>query len=176
MPAPLHTSNPAEFLRLEGLYIFEQNPPGFVRGASLGTVGVFGPTTKGPVDTPVLITSETRFLEVFGGRDFGGGGALVNKTWRSLLNKPFGSLFVVRAAAAGAVLASFSQDDAADGTGTEIVGHSGSQEKTKTWMALWPGQKLGGVVMSNSEYANPGKLAARLLEVVMPQDMPPPGR
>ena len=62
------------------------------------------------------------------------------------------------------------------GTGIEIVGHSGSQEKTRTWMALWPGQKLGGVVMSNSEYANPGKLAARLLEVVMPQDMPPPGR
>ena len=64
----------------------------------------------------------------------------------------------------------------ASGTGIEIVGHSGSQEKTRTWMALWPGQKLGGVVMSNSEYANPGKLAARLLEVVMPQDMPPPGR
>ena len=37
-------------------------------------------------------------------------------------------------------------------------------------MALWPEQKLGVVVMSNSEYANPGKLAARLLELVMPQD------
>ena len=64
----------------------------------------------------------------------------------------------------------------ASGTGTEIVGHSGSQEKTKTWMALLPGRKLGVVLMSNSEYANPRKLAARLLEVVMPQDMPPPGR
>ena len=58
----------------------------------------------------------------------------------------------------------------ANGTGIEIVGHSGSQEKAKTWMALWPEQKLGVVVMSNSEYANPGKLAARLLELVMPQD------
>ena len=57
-----------------------------------------------------------------------------------------------------------------NGTGIEIIGHSGSQEKTKTWMALWPEQKLGVVVMSNSEYANPGKLAERLLEVVIPQD------
>ena len=64
----------------------------------------------------------------------------------------------------------------ASGTGTEIVGHSGSQEKTKTWMALLPGRKLGVVLMSNSEYANPRKLAARLLEVVMPRDSPPPGR
>ncbi len=62
------------------------------------------------------------------------------------------------------------------GAGLEIVGHSGSQEKTKTWMALLPRQKLGVVVMSNSEYAKPGKLAARLLEVVMQQTAPPPGR
>jgi hypothetical protein len=43
-------------------------------------------------------------------------------------------------------------------------------------MALLPEQKLGVVVMCNSEYANPGKLAARLLKVVMPKDTPPPGQ
>jgi hypothetical protein len=37
-------------------------------------------------------------------------------------------------------------------------------------MALWPEQKRGVVVMCNSEYANPGKLAARLLKIVMLQD------
>jgi len=58
----------------------------------------------------------------------------------------------------------------ANGTGIEIIGHSGSQEKTKTWMALCPEKNLGVVVMSNSEYANPGKLAARLLKIVIPQD------
>ena len=58
----------------------------------------------------------------------------------------------------------------ADGTGIEIVGHSGSQEKTKTWMALWPEKKLGVVLMSNSKYANPRRLAGRLLEAVMQQD------
>ena len=61
----------------------------------------------------------------------------------------------------------------ANGTGIEIVGHSGSQEKTKTWMALWPQKKLGVVVMSNSEYANPRRLAGRLLEVVMPKGLQP---
>ena len=61
----------------------------------------------------------------------------------------------------------------ANGTGIEIVGHSGSQEKTKTWMALWPQKKLGVVVMSNSEYASPRRLAGRLLEVVMPKGSQP---
>lgn len=121
MPAPFTTTNPSEFLRLEGLYIFEQNPPGFVRGVSLGVVGIFGPTTKGPVDEPVLITSEARFLEVFGGRDYGGGGALINKTWRALLNKPFGRLWISRAAAGDAVLASFTEEDTDGGGGVAIV-------------------------------------------------------
>lgn len=121
MPAPFFTSNPAEFQRLEGLYIFEQNPPGFIRGVSLGAVGVFGPTVRGPVDTPVEITSEARFLEVFGGRDYGLGGAIVNKVWRALLNKPFGKLVVVRAAAAAAVKASFTLETAAGGAGTAVL-------------------------------------------------------
>ena len=121
MPAPLFTSNPSEFTRLEGLYIFEQNPPAFVRGISLGTVGVFGRTTKGPVDEPVLITSEARFLEVFGGRDYGQGGALINTVWRSLLNKPFGALYVVRAANSGDLPASFNAEDTDGGAGAEIA-------------------------------------------------------
>jgi hypothetical protein len=37
-------------------------------------------------------------------------------------------------------------------------------------MALWPEQKLGVVVMCDSEYASPGKLAAQFLKIVMPQD------
>ncbi len=124
MPAPLFTSNPSEFTRLEGLYIFEQNPPGFVRGVSLGTAGVFGQCVRGPVDTPVTITSESRFLEVFGGRDFtadGSGGARVGQVHRDLLNKPFGTLIVVRALATAAAIASFNQEDTDGGAGAEII-------------------------------------------------------
>jgi hypothetical protein len=123
MPAPLFTSNPAEFTRLEGLYIFEQNPPGFIRGVSLGTVGIFGRCVKGPVDTPVEITSEARFLEVFGGRSLNadGTGALVGDVWRDLLNKPFGKLVIVRAALAADATASFNQEDTDGGAGAEII-------------------------------------------------------
>jgi hypothetical protein len=124
MPAPLFTSNPSEFTRLEGLYIFEQNPPGFIRGVNLGTVGIFGRCVRGPVDTPVTITSESRFREVFGGRDLtadGSGGAIIGDVWRDLLNKPFGTLVVVRAALAADATASFNQEDTDGGAGAEII-------------------------------------------------------
>ncbi len=56
----------------------------------------------------------------------------------------------------------------ANGKGILLVGHSGAQEKTRTYMTLWPAQKMGVVVMTNSEHANVAKLAGRLLSVVMP--------
>lgn len=120
-PAPLATSNPADYQRLEGVYITERNPPGFIRGVSLNTVGIFGQTTRGPVDTPVEITSESRFLEVFGGRDYGNGGALINHVWRDLLNKKFGKMFIVRALATAAVAASFTFEEGVDGSGTAVL-------------------------------------------------------
>lgn len=121
MPAPLFTSNPAEYVRLEGVYVTERNPPGFVKGVSLNTVGVFGQTTRGPVDTPVEITSEARFLEVFGGRDYGNGGTLINQIWRDMLNKPFGKMVVVRAAATAAATASLTCEEGVDGAGTAVL-------------------------------------------------------
>jgi hypothetical protein len=121
LPAPLFTTNPAEYVRLEGLYVTERNPPGFIQGVSLNTVGVFGQTTRGPVDTPVEITSEARFKEVFGGRDYGNGGTLINHVWRDMLNKPFGKMVVVRALAAAAAKASFTFEEGVDGTGTAVV-------------------------------------------------------
>ena len=121
MPAPLFTTNPAEFTRLEGLYVYETTPPGFIRGVSLGTAAVFGRCVRGPVDTPLEITSESRFLEVFGGRDYGAGGTLIGHIWRDLLNKPFGKLIVCRAADADATTTSFTHETAADGAGTAVL-------------------------------------------------------
>lgn len=97
-----------------GLYIKERNPPATVRGATnQGVVGIAGACVKGPVDKLVEINSEQRFLEVFGGRDGGGGGALEGEVWKALLNKPFGKLFVVRAAAAAATTAEKDFNDGA---------------------------------------------------------------
>ena len=46
------------------------------------------------------------------------------------------------------------------GTGKELqVAHSGGQEKTRTRMVIFPGKRMGVVVMSNSEHCNSKNLA-----------------
>ena len=105
MPAPFFTQNLGEFTRLEGVYIFEKNPPAFVRGVFLGVVGIAGQTLRGPVGYPVEITSEARFAEVFGGRSYTGSTTSVNKVREFLMNKPFGKVVISRVAAAGAAIA-----------------------------------------------------------------------
>jgi CubicO group peptidase (beta-lactamase class C family) len=48
-----------------------------------------------------------------------------------------------------------------NGTGEELrVAHSGAQEKTRTRMVIFPGKRMGVVVMSNSEHCNSKSLAA----------------
>ncbi len=58
----------------------------------------------------------------------------------------------------------------ADDKGVLLVGHSGAQEKTRTYMLLWPAQKMAVVAMTNSEHANIGKITGRLLSVLWPPD------
>lgn len=115
MPAPYFTTNDSDFSQLEGVYIKETNPPATVVETSLNTVGVFGVTLKGP-STPVLIGSEARFIDVFGGGYLAG--VNINKVWTSILNKGFSSLYVCRVAAAAAVKASFTCETATAGGGT----------------------------------------------------------
>lgn len=98
------TSNPAEYEKLEGLYVTERKPEAQVRGANANTVGMAGRCVRGPL-TPQRITSAGRFLEVYGGRDYSAGGALVGEVWKALLNKPFGTIVVRRVSAAAAVTA-----------------------------------------------------------------------
>lgn len=119
MPAPLFTTNDADVSQLEGVYIKETNPPATVAEQSLNTVGIFGPTLKGPIGQAVLITSEARFIEVYGGGYLDG--VNINKVWTSLLNKGFSSLYVARVAAAAAVKASFTCESAAAGGGVTTI-------------------------------------------------------
>ena len=99
------TSNPSEFNRLEGLYVSERLPPGFIRGRSLSTVGMAGKCVRGPL-TPQTINSTARFLEVYGGRAYTlAGGTLIGEIWKALINKPFGPIVVRRVAAAAAATA-----------------------------------------------------------------------
>lgn len=119
MTAPLFTTNDADVTQLEGVYIKETTPPGTVQETSLNTVGVFGATLKGPVGVPVNITSEQRFIDVFGGGYLNG--VQINKVWTSILNKGFSNLYVARVFAAAAVKASFTPESAAGGAGTAVL-------------------------------------------------------
>jgi phage tail sheath protein FI len=119
MPAPLFTTNDADITQLEGVYIKETNPPASVGEVSLNAVGVFGATLKGPTGVPVLITSEQRFIDVFGGGYLSG--VNINKVWTSILNKGFSQLYVARVFAAAAVKASFTLESASGGAGTTTI-------------------------------------------------------
>lgn len=116
-----YSTNPAEWAALEGIYVAESAPPGGIVGANVNKVAIAGACVRGPVDTPVEITSPARFFEVFGGRDYGSGGTLIGEVWEALLNKPFGPIVVVRACASAAVKASFSAETLANGSGTAVL-------------------------------------------------------
>lgn len=108
MPTEIfYTSNEQDYTRLEGVYVNEKDPPGFVRGADLSAIGVIGVTVRGPTDIQE-ITSMPRFAEIYGGRDYGSGGTLINKIWKDLIAKPWGKLYVKRVTDASAVAGSVS--------------------------------------------------------------------
>lgn len=119
MTAPFFTNNDADITQLEGVYIKETLPPATVAAVSLNTIGVFGTTLKGPTTAPINITSEQRFIDVFGGGYLSG--VRVNNVWTSILNKGFSNLYVVRVAAAAAVAASFTLESASGGAGTAVL-------------------------------------------------------
>lgn len=114
------TTNPSDFSKLEGLYVSERKPPGFIRGRDLSTIGLAGRCVRGP-DAPQEITSAGTFIDIYGERDYGSGGALIGQVWAALLNKPFGSLVIRRVRASDAVKASFTLETAAGGAGTDVL-------------------------------------------------------
>lgn len=105
MPAPYFSTNANDWPALEGLYVSERDAPAQVTGVNLNKIGVCGTAVRGPVNQIVDIGSEARFLQVFGGRDRGSGGAIASNLWKALLAKKFGSISVVRVAAAAAATA-----------------------------------------------------------------------
>lgn len=114
------TTNPSDFQKLEGLYIAERGPTGFIRAADLSTTGIAARCVRGP-DTAQIITNVGRFLDIFGARDFGTGGAVVGQAWAALLNKAFGTLVIQRVRASDAVAASFTLETATGGAGTAVL-------------------------------------------------------
>jgi hypothetical protein len=139
-----YTSNPADYSKLEGLYVSEQNPPGFIQGADVSITGIAGKCVRGPTDHCVEITSPGRFLEVFGGRDKtanGSGGARIGEVHAALLNKKFGTVIVRRVAASDATKASHAFSDAVPTQIMQVVASS---------VGSW-GQNITAEVMDASD-------------------------
>jgi hypothetical protein len=118
---PLFTTNPADIPELEGLYIMESSPQASVQGVNLNGTRMAFESVRGPVGRAVVITSPSRFLDVYGGRDYGQGGAIIGRGWLSLTNRKFGTLLCARACAADAVAASSTLEDAAGGSGAAVL-------------------------------------------------------
>lgn len=135
------TSNPAEFTQLEGVYINERPPPGFVQAADISLVGFAGQCVRGPTE-PLLITSTARFEEVYGARDYGAGGPLVGRVWEALINKPFGAIVVRRVVAADAAAGTA---DLSDAVPTAIVNVEASS------VGAWSLASNGGPTVSVEE-------------------------
>lgn len=105
MGSVVFSNNAAEWTRVEGLSVSEDPPPTQIRGVVLNRTGVAGECVRGPVNKRISISGEGRFKEVFGGRSRDGTGAITGLVWKALLNKRFGGLDVIRAAAASAATA-----------------------------------------------------------------------
>lgn len=120
MSAPRFITSEAQ-LGAPGVYVIEQAPAIPTRGQRRRVAGFVGECVRGPVNKPVLCSSYQRFLDVFGGRDRNGGGPILGKVWKSLQNKRWGQFYVVRAAAAAAVAASYTLETTVGGAGTAIV-------------------------------------------------------
>lgn len=122
MPLPRFQTSLNDSFGAPGVYVQERAVQGPLRGIFRGTTGFVGECVRGPVNRVVLCPNYQRFKDVFGERDYGiNGGTLRGQIWWALQGKSFGKLYIVRAAAAAAVLASFTLETAAGGGGTQVL-------------------------------------------------------
>jgi serine beta-lactamase-like protein LACTB, mitochondrial len=77
---------------------------------------------------------------------------------RELVSEKAEAMMWTPQALSGGKVTSYGLGFSVDGKGDRLrVAHSGSQEKTKTRMVLYPRQNSAVVVMTNCEWANPGR-------------------
>ena len=84
----MYTTNPNEWTRLEGVYVNRKKPDPRITGANVNTVGMLFSSVRGPL-TPQIVGSPAQATALYGGRDAGGGGAIVGQGWLACLNRAF---------------------------------------------------------------------------------------
>ena len=98
----MYTTNPNEWTRLEGVYVNRKKPDPRITGANVNTVGMLFSSVRGPL-TPQIVGSPAQATALYGGRDAGGGGAIVGQGWLACLNRAFSWPMVLCRVAAAAV-------------------------------------------------------------------------
>jgi len=118
------STNPNDWLQVDGVYISEQTPPGRVIGKGTGIVGLVGQFERGPVNEIVAVGSTKQLVDTFGG--FGGiaGPVAGYPGYLALLNKPFSSLRIVRVAPTGLTLATKNLLDSIAGIAVRVDANS----------------------------------------------------
>ena len=89
----------------ENTYLLEKDPPPTTVGPKIRNVGIAGECVRGPANVVLRVGDPGRFEAVYGGRDFGSGGAIIGDIWQFMLNRTFGTMYLVRVVAADAVTA-----------------------------------------------------------------------
>ena len=106
----MYTTNPNEWTRLEGVYVNRKKPDPRITGANVNTVGMLFSSVRGPL-TPQYVASPAEATALYGGRDAGGGGAIVGQGWLACLNRAFSwPMVLCRVAAAAAAKATLTID------------------------------------------------------------------
>jgi len=146
----IFSTNPADYQKLEALYVAERGPSGFIRSADFSITGLASRCVRGP-DAPQTITNVGDFVNIYGTRDQGSGGTLVGEAWKALLNKPFGTLVVQRVRASDSVKASFTLESTAGGGGTALLRIDASS--AGAWGSL-VGWSVSAATDANSNHFN----------------------
>lgn len=114
----IFSANPTRQLEVEGLAVDIRKQEGSITGADVNTPGLFDVTLRGPT-TPQVVSGLAEFLDLYGGRDAGGGGVVVNKIWKGMLNRKFAWPMVIQRVYAAA--AAKATKNAANAVPTDII-------------------------------------------------------
>ncbi|MCC6546227.1 hypothetical protein IT570_03575 [Candidatus Sumerlaeota bacterium] len=141
---PRFISSLTEAMRVDGVYIYEIDPPGYITGVGTSVVGMVGDFEMGPIDQVISIGSSAEFSDNLGG--YGKAPSGSETTWRG-----YSGFRAISGKAwpAGIRIVRPSRTAMAKATGTFNI-PSSTGYKTVTATAKWMGNYGNGIVLNFS--------------------------